>query len=165
VLSLGLSLGLQASFAAVVPTPDCTLAGGNTCQVVFTETSSIYNWTVPSNVSSVHVVALGGTGGAAGPDADSAGGTVTKALQMQFDSTVTPGTTVVIANGSGGSSSTTSFGASGGRNPLGDYAGGAGASQGLTGSSGGGGGGGAATVVGIGALNYVVAGTGGAGAG
>jgi len=165
LLALFLPLGVQSSFAAVVPTPDCTLVGGTTCQVVFTENSSAYNWTVPSNVSSVHVVAIGGTGGAAGPDAESAGGTVTKALQMQFDASVTPGANLTIANGSGGSSSISSAGAAGGRNALGGYAGGSGTSQGSTGSSGGGGGGGAATVVSIGLSTYVVGGTGGAGGG
>ena len=81
VLALGLSLGIQSSYAAVAPTPDCTLAGGSTCQVVFNETSSVYNWTVPSNVSSVHVVTIGGTGGWAGAGGGRFRGKANKTLQ------------------------------------------------------------------------------------
>jgi len=165
VLSLSLSLNVEASQAAVLPAADCTILAGTKCQVTFTETSSSYDWTVPATATSIHVVVVGGTGGSAGPDAESAGGVSNHAVQIAFDASVAPGARITVANGAGGSSSTTSAGAAGGLSPLAGYAGGSGAAQGASGSSGGGGGGGAASVVIIGSSNYVAGGTGGGGGG
>jgi len=162
---LAVSLGAGNSQAAISPAVDCSIAGGTQCQVTFTDTSSLSDWTVPDATTNLHVVAVGGTGGSAGPDADSPGGKSNHAVQATFDAAVTPGSHISIANGSGGNSSSGGNGGVGGTNPLGGYSGGNGAGQGPSGTSGGGGGGGAATVLTIGTSIYVVGGSGGAGGG
>ena len=153
------------SQAVLNPTPNCSQGGGTTCTILFDSSSASYNWTVPSNVASLHFRIVGGTGGAGFSDASSLGGTTSAAVAIDADQNIAPGTSVSINVGGGGSGSSSGIGGSGGTNPLGIYSGGKGGNSGPSGTSGGGGGGGAATFVTVGTQTLLAGGSGGGGGG
>jgi hypothetical protein len=132
--------------------------------VAFSSTGSEQAFTVPAGVTSIHVVAIGAPGGAAGNDAGGRG------AQATADLAVTPGEALYVEVGAkGGDGDPQGFGPGG----AGGFNGGGGGGPGVSGTNPSGGGGGGASDVrtvpsgqpGSLAARLIVAGAGGGGPG
>jgi hypothetical protein len=132
--------------------------------VAFSSTGSEQTFTVPAGVTSIHVVAIGAPGGAAGSDAGGRG------AQATADLAVTPGEPLYVEVGAkGGDGDAQGFGPGG----AGGFNGGGGGGPGIGGTNASGGGGGGASDVrtvaggqpGSLASRLIVAGAGGGGPG
>ena len=165
LLLICLTLTAAPSNAITNPVADCSQNGGLTCTVTFASNAEAYAWTVPNNAGTLHFHLVGGVGGNATSDAETAGGLSKSALVVDLDLAVPSGTVLNIGVGSGGSNASGGVGGLGGTNPLGTYGGGKGANAGPAGTSGAGGGGGAASAVTFGSQAIIAGGSGGAGGG
>ena len=147
--------GMSASYADSTPAPDCTIDAGKTCQLVFTDTSRVSTWTVPNWVTSIDLTIQGGVGGPGGSSVPSLSPVVDPFFAQVVSGalSVTAGSTLEIAPGSGGGLDPSGI-ANAGINPMRDYDGGAGIDRVV--------GGGAASVVSVDGSTYVVGGTAGA---
>jgi titin len=162
------SITLAVTTGVVVPAAaGLSSASATTTTVTQTfgfDNDTLQSFTVPANVTSLNITALGGQGGWAG--ADASGNPPAGGYQGEVTGTisVTPGEYVTIAVGAGAdepyqigdvgghdaSSPTDSQDATGGESPLPQYDGGMGGADGTNGGSGYGGAGGAATTIEIG---------------
>lgn len=129
---LGLSLALiLASFTAVTPAQAATsiaaVCSAGTCTVSVTDTTTAYEWTVPSGVTSATFTITGGQGGAGSSGAGGGwGGKFTGTLNL------TAGQVISLWAGAAGGNATTTRSLSGGRS-----SGGGGGSSGRMGGAGG----------------------------
>ena len=148
---LGVVAAPAGSARAALPSNCSETSGTVTC--TFGSTDGAQSWTVPTGVSNVHVVAIGGRGGRNG------NGTVRGGLgeDVQADVPATPGQTLTVLVGGNGGDASLSTGGAAGFN--GGGAGGAG--LGFINGAGGGGGGGASEVQAAGGTALLVAAGGG----
>ncbi len=175
----------DADFSTGTPSSTVVTGSGAGASVVLASTGSAgqgqqayttpgtYQWTVPSGVTSVSAVCVGGGGGWASPSGTlgGQGGGGGGGLTYKNNITVTPGSPITITVGAGGSQGvsggTSSFGSvfsAGGGNTGNLLNGGVGGTGGVSlGGDGGGNGGSGGTSVQIDANNYSCAGGGGAG--
>ncbi|HZQ35041.1 MAG TPA: Ig-like domain-containing protein [Dehalococcoidia bacterium] len=114
-----------------------TLARAATITLTFSFTGTEQSFTVPANVTSIHVVAIGGSGGSGNAFSVSGGasGTGGHGALVTGDLAVTPGQTIYVEVGGNGANATSGTGGTGGFN-----GGGSGNSTAGTGAGGGGGG-------------------------
>jgi Putative Ig domain/Domain of unknown function DUF11 len=137
----------------------CT-ASGTTVTCTYT-TVGPGTFTVPSNVTSLTVTAVGGAGGNGASNGAHAGGTGGTGAKVTKTLTVVPGSTLaIVVGGAGGNGSGTTGGTGGTANGAGTGAGGDGGGTGFAG-----GGGGASSTVTISGVAQVVAPGGGGGGG
>ncbi|MBU3640042.1 beta strand repeat-containing protein, partial [Polynucleobacter sp. AP-RePozz3-80-G7] len=174
VINIGNSistLGTQTYSGPVTVGADATLTSiGQSLNNTYNYSASTQSVTINSNSVTIQLIgASGGLGGNDGSSGNQLGQGTGPAGSYTVTLSVTPGTVLTIAPGSGGgngvSSASGSGGGTAGTNALGVGNGGTGGNAGSSGSSGGGGGGGAASVVQVGSSGYVFAGGAGGGGG